>query len=130
MKKKITVVILPFILFAACLIASRLFLNISESLHYVCPSYMITGILCPGCGATRALASLLKLDFVSSLRNNPIIIIMCISLLVWYLQLLMKTFGINKKIIPESKVFYITAAGIIIIYFVIRNFVPVLQPLG
>lgn len=53
---------------------------------------------------------------------------MCVFLALGYLKLLFSVFGINKKVIPESKMFYLVLSGILIVFFVIRNFVPVLQP--
>ncbi len=51
-------------LFALCL----LLLNIS-GIH--CPIRYITGIPCPGCGTTRALLALCRLDFGAVLYYNP-----------------------------------------------------------
>lgn len=51
-------------LFALCL----LLLNIS-GIH--CPIRYITGIPCPGCGTTRALFALCRLDFEAALYYNP-----------------------------------------------------------
>ena len=35
-----------------------------------CPIHSITGLLCPGCGNTRAALALLRLDVAASLRYN------------------------------------------------------------
>lgn len=35
-----------------------------------CPFYMVTGLLCPSCGATRMVMSLLKLDFYGAYSYN------------------------------------------------------------
>lgn len=35
-----------------------------------CPVYRITGLLCPGCGNTRAALALLRLDFPAALGYN------------------------------------------------------------
>ena len=37
-----------------------------------CPIYLTTHWLCPGCGSTRALHSLLHLDFQSALHYNAL----------------------------------------------------------
>ncbi len=36
----------------------------------VCPIHALTGYLCPGCGATRALAALLHGDFAAAFQFN------------------------------------------------------------
>ncbi len=128
MKKKFFVLSLPFIIFAFLFMLSKLYLNAITAVHFHCPFRVFWNIYCPGCGCTRALSCLLKLDIVSSLHNNPSIIIMCVFLALGYLKLLFSVFGINKKVIPESKMFYLVLSGILIVFFVIRNFVPVLQP--
>lgn len=39
-----------------------------------CMLYRLTGLYCPGCGATRALSALLHGDWKSSLHNNLLLI--------------------------------------------------------
>lgn len=39
-----------------------------------CPIHSLTGLYCPGCGASRALASLLRLDFYAAFRWNPLLV--------------------------------------------------------
>jgi hypothetical protein len=39
-----------------------------------CPFFEATGLLCPGCGGTRALAALLRGDFVSAWKLDALIV--------------------------------------------------------
>ncbi len=39
-----------------------------------CPFFEATGLLCPGCGGTRALAALLRGDFAGAWKLNPLIV--------------------------------------------------------
>ncbi len=39
-----------------------------------CVFHEVTGLLCPGCGNTRAAASLMRLDFPDSFAYNPLFI--------------------------------------------------------
>ena len=41
----------------------------------VCPFRALTGLACPGCGATRGLHSLLHGDFVAAFKFNPLVIL-------------------------------------------------------
>ena len=40
-----------------------------------CPFHLITGFQCPGCGISRMLISLARLDFVSAFQHNPFILL-------------------------------------------------------
>lgn len=51
-------------------------------LTFGCPVKLITGISCPGCGMTRALISLIKLDFSEALYYHPLVILMPLMILV------------------------------------------------
>ena len=54
-----------------------------------CPILWLTGISCPGCGITRALISLCRLDFATAWQYNPMIyylIPLMPTLLVLYLR--------------------------------------------
>ncbi|MBQ5337522.1 MAG: DUF2752 domain-containing protein [Oscillospiraceae bacterium] len=128
MKKKIFVISLPFIIFSISLFISRLFLKFITDIHYLCPIKLISGFYCPGCGCTRAVHFLLRFDLLSSLRSNPSIILMCIAIALWYSELLFKTFGKNIKLFPRKKAFYIVLTIALTVFYVIRNFVPVLEP--
>ncbi|MGN0614065.1 MAG: DUF2752 domain-containing protein [Porcipelethomonas sp.] len=48
------------------------FILSSHGISLPCVFYEITGLYCPGCGATRMCASLMKLDFYSAFRSNQV----------------------------------------------------------
>lgn len=50
-----------------------------------CVFYKITGLYCPGCGLTRCVESLLKLDFYQAFRYNPLAIIYMIVLFIYFI---------------------------------------------
>ena len=41
-----------------------------------CPIKYLTGVPCPGCGLSRALAALLRLDFRAALRFHPMVFVL------------------------------------------------------
>ena len=45
-----------------------------SAMYPACPFYALTGLLCPGCGATRALAALLHGNILEALRFNPLFV--------------------------------------------------------
>ncbi|MBE6913072.1 MAG: DUF2752 domain-containing protein [Ruminococcaceae bacterium] len=63
-----------------------------------CPVYYVTGISCPGCGMTRALFALLRLDLSTALYYHPLIFF-CIVVLPVLLVVHIKRKRFVKKII-------------------------------
>ena len=51
--------------------AVLIYLFVMVKLEIYCPIRYITGVPCPGCGMSRALGCLLRLDLEGSLRCNP-----------------------------------------------------------
>ena len=47
---------------------------INRMFGYVCPSMIIVGLPCPGCGLTRAALCLIRGDIGGSLRMNPMLL--------------------------------------------------------
>lgn len=45
------------------------------NIYLPCPFRAVTGYLCPGCGATRMVLSILKLDFVTAFNSNKMLFI-------------------------------------------------------
>ena len=90
-------------------------------LHYFnigipCIFYKITKLHCPGCGITRAIISLLKLDFYQAFRYNSLVIILLPLLLIYYLYIWIFN-GKNK--IPQYV--WVILLIIIILYGILRN---------
>lgn len=46
----------------------------SYGFYPVCPIYAWTGLLCPGCGGTRAIAALLRGNFAEAWRWNALLV--------------------------------------------------------
>lgn len=109
MKKK-----LPFILF--CIILLFVYFIIYELLGFSIPClfHKITNLYCPGCGVTRLLFSLLKLDFYQAFRYNPLIFILLILYIVY------KLISLKYKIKMPKYINYIVLVAIII-FGILRN---------
>lgn len=61
--------------------------------NYLCPWKKKFSIYCAGCGGTRMLYSLLKLDFYQAFRYNPLlflIIIVCIIYIIYIIICILK----------------------------------------
>ncbi len=50
---------------------------------FFCPVYRFLHLFCPMCGATRAVLSLLSLDFAAALRYSPAAILLLLTLLYY-----------------------------------------------
>ena len=70
MKKKIFKIILGIVILITYLILGSIF-----KIYIRCPIHEVTGFYCPGCGLTRMLTSMLKLDFYQAFRYNPLLFI-------------------------------------------------------
>ena len=61
------------------------FINKTWGFSIPCIFHKITGFYCPGCGVTRLLFSLLKLDFYQAFRYNPLIFVLLIGYIIYKL---------------------------------------------
>ena len=95
------------------------FLNLYTGFAIFCPFHKFTGLYCPGCGVTRLLFSLIKLDFYQAFRYNPLVFILLIIGIIYLLiKFILKKFNIIIKV--PNYVWYILII-IVIIYGILRN---------
>ena len=52
------------------------FLALKTGVGLPCPVRLLTGFYCPGCGVSRMVLSLIKLDFYGAFRYNPLVFIL------------------------------------------------------
>ena len=60
-----------------------------------CVFYELTGLYCPGCGVTRMIFSLLKLDFYQAFRYNILVFLFIPFILVCVIDFIIKK--LNNK---------------------------------
>jgi len=121
-KKYLLFIIIPLLI---------IYLLIGHKYHmYIpCPIHFITGFYCPGCGVTRMLLSLIKLDFYQAFRYNPLLFIMFPFFIFFYIESLIAE--INNKKALYNKVpnyIYIIIIVILVMYGILRNIFPFLAP--
>ena len=79
-----------------------------------CMFHQLTGLYCPGCGATRALSAMLHCDLKSSLHNN----LLLFPLLALIAVLIVKP-GISLK-----RPVAVTILAVVLLFTILRN-IPV-----
>ena len=120
MKKKIITIIILIILSV---------LVLEDIISIPCPVHFLTNLHCPGCGVTRMIKSILKLDFYQAFRYNQLVFVLLpffIFLLIDYLiKKILNKESIYKKI-PEKV--WIVLIIIFLIFGIIRNIFPYFAP--
>lgn len=117
MKKRIVNVVLFII---AILITSFTFLYIIKLIDFKCVFKEIFNVYCAGCGTTRMVESILKLDLYQAFRYNPLMFILFIILGIYMIY---QIFVYIKKgsILKINIKVLIIIASLLIIYMIIRN---------
>lgn len=87
--------------------------NSFSVLSWECPIHRFLGYYCPGCGATRALGDVLKLDLVSAVQQNLLIFVSPV-----FIGLALILQGRSK---PGFRVFLFLTVVSILLFTVFRN---------
>ena len=118
----------PVLLLVAFLFRNQI-MSLSKFLG-PCIFHETTGLHCPGCGNTRAVKAVLNLHPIVSFRNNPIIILLTLTGLGFYTELAFDVFGKKIRFMPRNFIFWTAILIVLMIFYVLRNFFPVLAPLS
>jgi len=86
-----------------------------------CRFHQITGLFCPGCGATRAVHFLLRGDWKTSLHYNPLVILLSPIILLLSAQWIYEIFRKRNVHYSFHAKFYLGIAIVIMAFFVLRN---------
>jgi hypothetical protein len=93
----------------------------------VCPSLLLTGLYCPGCGSLRATHDLWNLDLAGAWSMNPLAVVALPFVIAsWLAWLHRAVTGRPRRRISRP---WVPNALLVVVlgYWVLRN-VPVLQP--
>jgi Protein of unknown function (DUF2752). len=105
------------LLHLAVLAAVLLYMTALVKLKIYCPIRYVTGVPCPGCGMSRALGCLLRLDFIGSLRCNPALGPCLVSLFVMINR---ETILLERLSLRTKDIVIGTGMGITILVYLIR----------
>lgn len=77
-----------------------------------CPIRFFTGISCPGCGMSRALSALLRLDFSLAFEMHPLVFLLPLAVCVYFL----------RRLIPKKflRLIYTLALILLATVYIIR----------
>ena len=90
-----------------------LFVLIAAVYFYIgCPIRFFTGISCPGCGMTRAVLDLCRLDFVSAFEMHPLVILLPLAAAIYF----------TRRLIPKRilSALCIAALVLLVAVYIIR----------
>jgi hypothetical protein len=109
--------------FAGTAAAAVLFFFDPSKNHFypVCQFHLLTGLYCPGCGATRASYQLLHGNFSAALHDNALFVVILVALAargLWYLQQRMSHRPVRFFIPPYALWTFLAVA---VVFAVLRN---------
>ena len=115
--------VLKIILFLITCFITYIYLNKDIELEIPCIFHKITKLYCPGCGVTRMLFSMIKLEFYQAFRYNPLVFIY-FPFIMFYSIYRIVIYINNKKdniITKIPKNIILTLVIITIVYGFLRN---------
>ena len=128
-KKRIFIYSIPFIFITSAYTLKFFYMKYIASLNIPCFVHLTTGYWCPGCGGTRSMIELSKGHIIRSIHYNPISVVLLINFILMYIQLIFNTHNIKKRVLPENDMYIVILVIAMLFYYLIRNFIPCLQPL-
>lgn len=127
LRKKIagvTVIILP--VFTLLVFLSKEYLIELSRFLPECQFYNRTGYLCPACGNTRSIKALFRGDILISMRYNITPILLLVFVVLFYIECSICAFGVEKHIIPRKYWVLTFILTFLTLYYLLRNFIPIL----
>jgi hypothetical protein len=106
-----------------------------RALYPRCPLHSLTGIFCPGCGATRAAHALVTGHLVTAAHDNLLLLVALPIVVVAWVGWLLRTLGRQgPRLMPLTPAWARAVAVVLVLFAVARN-IPVapftaLAPIG
>ncbi len=67
-------------------------------------------------------------DIVKSLMYNPAVIFGVVTAMLWYAENAAEVMGKKLKLLMRKKLFWIIAGVVFLVWSVLRNFIPAMNP--
>lgn len=87
---------------------------------YKCPWRKFFNIYCAGCGGTRMILALFRLDFYQAFRYNPFLFILFILVIIYGIYVLI-CYIIRKKYFKINNTTLIILCCLAILFMILRN---------
>ncbi|MBK0329930.1 DUF2752 domain-containing protein [Brachybacterium sp. MASK1Z-5] len=87
----------------------------------LCPLHALTGLDCPGCGATRAVHALLAGDPLLALHSNALIVLAVPVVLALYVRWIVDRVRGRDRIIDPPKSVLIALGALVAVFTIARN---------
>ena len=128
-RKYLGIWLLPVLVLAAA-VFYRLCRPVADRLLslYHCPIHAITGLYCPGCGGTRSLKAVLSGHFLLALHENPPAMLLLLAAVLLYVERILAACGKPVKLVPRRLAFWYVVIGLVLVWAILRNFIPALMP--
>lgn len=117
---RLALLLAPFFALALFILFQDGILDIISRYVPSCPFNKI-GLLCPGCGNTRAVFAAFHGHLIESIFYNPTILTGIIFLVMLYIEQTALLFGVKIKIIPRKAWVYVLIGILFSAYFILRN---------
>lgn len=88
-----------------------------------CYFHNATGYLCPACGNTRSVISLLRGNVIKSIQYNITPLLLLIIAFLFYIELITYVLGKRITIFPRNYTFCGIMLGLLFMYYLLRNFI-------
>ena len=123
--KKLLIFILINVTLLLLALGYLLLLDLTEgdslSMIFMCPTYVLLVVYCPGCGATRAVRSFFSGRFIKSFLYNPAIFLSILLFLAYDVAALIAILKKKDKISLPKPWMYIAIGSVMLLNWLIRN---------
>lgn len=123
---KIITVLIPIVIIVLFILQNYIFAMIDQL--PTCIFYSFFHLYCPACGNTRSFHALLHGNLITSLRYNIVPLLLVVLSFLCYIELATYSFGKYKRLLPRKLSFYMIGFALLLLYLVVRNFIPFLTP--
>lgn len=87
----------------------------------ICPSLLLTGLYCPGCGSLRGTRDLLEGDLLAAFGHNALLVPAAVWLLWWWVAEVARAVGRPIPPAYSSAPFIWGILGVVVVFTVLRN---------